>query len=289
MPVDLHTHSTRSDGTDTPTQVIEAAASAGLSAVALTDHDTLDGVAEAEAAADRLGLGFVPGTELSVEWPTGAMHMLVYFLWEPTGPLQDALGAIRRGRDERNQHIANRLGELGLEMTYDEVVTEAGGGVVGRPHFAAVMIAKGYVADMASAFDRYLGVGRPAYEPRLRLEAHEAIRLARASGAVSVIAHPHTIGVSADDYAAAFADLAAAGLGGIEAYYSEYSVEMRLHLARIADRLGLVATGGSDYHGSYKPDLNVGTGLGDLEVPDSALQNLEAARPDPSRDRPPRR
>jgi predicted metal-dependent phosphoesterase TrpH len=151
------------------------------------------------------------------------------------------------------------------------------------------MISKGYVADMASAFDRYLGAGRPAYEPRLRLEAHEAIDLARASGAVPVIAHPHTIGVSADDYASAFSDLAAVGLGGIEAYYAEYSLEMRLHLARIADRLGLVATGGSDYHGVYKPGLRIGTGFGDLVVPDAALQNLEAARSDPSSDRPPRR
>jgi predicted metal-dependent phosphoesterase TrpH len=283
MPVDLHTHSLHSDGTDTPTRIVEAAAAAGLTAVALTDHDTLGGIAEASAAAAGAGIRLVPGVELSVDWPTGTMHMLAYFLAPVQGPLQDRLGALRRGREERNVRIVDRLAALGLHVSYDEVRAEAGRhGVVGRPHIAAVLVAKGHVPDISAAFDRYLAKGRPAYEPRMRLGAVEAVRLARASGAVPVVAHPHTIAVAAGDYRAAFVELAAAGLGGIEAHYAEYPVETRLHLADLAASLGLAATGGSDYHGEYKPGLRVGSGRGDLVVPDSALDDLISARSDPS-------
>ena len=278
MAVDLHLHSSKSDGSDKPAEIVAHAVAAGLEAIALTDHDNLDGIDEAAAAAAAAGIGFVPGTELSVNWRTGPMHMLVYFLEPGTGPLQDALVGLQGGRQRRNREMAEKLSGLGLVVDYDEVVDEAGGSGVGRPHFAAVLMRKGYVASIKEAFDRYLANGALAYVARRRFEAAEAIDLARASDAVPVIAHPHTVGVSADDYRTAFEELVDAGLGGIEAYYPEYEPEQRRHLARICRDLGVVATGGSDYHGDYKPGLAVGTGWGDLVLPDEAVEMLHQQR-----------
>ena len=282
MPVDLHLHSTKSDGTSTPEQVVSAAAAAGLSAIALTDHDNLDGIAAAREAAGSAGLGFIPGTELSVGWEGGAMHMLVYFLEPEPGPLQDRLGAVRAGRTTRNHEIISALQNLGVDISFDEITAEAAGSGIGRPHIAAVLVSKGVVADIPEAFDRLLATGRPAYRPRLRLEVVEAITLARASGAVPVIAHPHTLGIPEGGYREAFRELVDVGLGGIEAYYGEYAPELRSHLAALCDELGIVATGGSDYHGRYKPDLAVGTGRGDLRVPDETVERLIEDRDRPS-------
>jgi hypothetical protein len=277
VPVDLHLHSTFSDGTDSPAAIVEAARRIGLSAIALTDHDNLDGISEGRTAAEAAGVRFVAGTELSVVWDTGAMHMLVYFLEPGPGPLQDRLVWLQQARASRNEQIADRLAQLGLDVRFAEVVEEAGGHGIGRPHFAAVLVRKGYAVDMADAFDRYLAAGRPGYISRERLDAHEAISLARASGAAPVIAHPHTLGVAAEDYRSAFVELAEAGLAGIEAYYPEYPSQLRAHLAEVCAHLGIAATGGSDYHGTYKPGLAVGTGYGDLVVPDDALNDLAAA------------
>lgn len=222
MAVDLHLHSNRSDGSDEPAEIVARAVEAGLSALALTDHDNLNGIDEARSAARSAGIRFIPGAELSVNWATGAMHMLVYFLEPGSGPLEDELTNLQGGREERNRQMVERFTDLGLPMTYDEVAEEAGGTGIGRPHFAAVLVRKGYVTDVQDAFDRYLANGRPGYVPRRRLDARRAVELARASGAVPVIAHPHTLGVSADHYETAFQDLVDVGLGGIEAYYSEY-------------------------------------------------------------------
>lgn len=278
MAVDLHLHSTASDGTDAPAEVVRRGAEVQLTTIALTDHDTVDGVDEAHTEAARLGLGFIPGTELSVVWPTGTMHMLVYHLTPGPGPLQDELAGLRGGRDVRNTRIVAKLAELGAPISPEAVAEEAGGGVVGRPHIAAVLVADGHAESISDAFDRYLARGRPAYVERTRLDPTAAIALARRSGAVPVLAHPHTIGVGAADYEAAFRELAAAGLAGIECHYSEYPPELRAHLAELCDRLGLIATGGSDYHGRYKPDVAVGVGRGDLEVPDEVVERIAAAR-----------
>ncbi len=278
MAVDLHLHSRFSDGSDSPTAIVDAAADLGLTGIALTDHDILDGVPEAAAAAKRRGILFVGGTELSVSWRDQSMHMLVYFLEPGSGPLQDRLGALQESRHNRNIEITSRLAGLGVEITFAEVQQEAGSGVVGRPHFAAVLMAKGHVASVAEAFDRYLAAGRPAYVPRMRLTAEEAIRLARETDAVAVIAHPHTLQLRSEEFAGGFRELVDIGLGGIEAHYSEYTPEMRNRIAAICADLGIVATGGSDYHGTYKPSLAVGTGTGDLRVPDEALHRLEEIR-----------
>ncbi len=279
MAVDLHTHSIESDGTDAPAEIVAAAARAGLSAVALTDHDTLSGIPAARAAAAGAGLELVSGAELSVDWDGGTMHMLCYFLDpERPGPLQERLGEVRDARAGRNRGIVARLRELGMEVTWDEVAAEAHSGVVGRPHIAAVLVAKGHAESIPDAFERWLAAGRPAYVDRYRLGWQEAAELARAEGAVPVVAHPHTLGVNAGEYGRAFAALSAGGVRGIEAWYGEYAPPVREHLAAIAAELGMVATGGSDYHGRYKPHLAIGTGRGDLSVPDAALDGLRAAR-----------
>ncbi len=257
---------------------MQQAAAAGLRAIALTDHDNLNGIARARLAAEAAGIELIAGTELSVGWNDTAMHLLAYFLQPGDGPLQDKLAAVQHGRATRNERMVDRMHELGMDITFKEISDEAGGTGIGRPHFAAVMVRKGYAVDIGDAFDRFLAAGRPAYLPRQRLDAVEAIELARASGAVPVIAHPHTLGVGAEDYATAFQGLAAAGLGGIEAYYGEYQPALREHIAGLCARLGIAATGGSDYHGIYKPTLKIGIGKGDLSVPYSCVEALEAQR-----------
>lgn len=276
MAVDLHTHSRVSDGSETPTRVVELAAACRLTAVALTDHDTLDGLEEAAAAADRAGVSFVPGAELSVTWPSGAMHLLTYGITPGSGPLQDRLTELQAGRSARNSEIVEAFRAMGIEVTLDEVLTEASGGTVGRPHIAAVLMRKGVVASVAEAFDAYLAEGRPAYRPRRRLDAAEAVRLTEESGGVAVVAHPHTVADDERGFGDAFERFVDLGVAGVECYYGEYPPEVRERLAAIAGRLGLIATGGSDYHGTYKPGLEIGVGRGDLHVPDRAWEALEA-------------
>lgn len=279
MSVDLHTHSRFSDGSDTPTQVVDAAIAAGLTAVALTDHDTLEGVPEAIEAAS--GIEVVPGVEISCEWSPGTMHMTVLFLDPGAGPLQNALDDVRKGRDTRNHQIVDRLRDLGIDITYGEVAEEAGAlGVVGRPHIGAVLVRKGVVDTLSQAFEDLLGNGRPAYVPRYRLSPEQAIQLATESRAVSVLSHPHTLGLnSATEFAETFKYLKTIGLVGLETYYAEYSPDERADLTSVARSHGLVPSGGSDYHGSYRPGVSVGTGRGDLNVPGELLEELRAVRP----------
>lgn len=257
---------------------MELAASAGLSAVALVDHDTFAGIPEARAAAKDLGLTFVSGVELSVDHDGRKMHMLVYFVDGECTQIEGKLAELRAGRTVRNEQIARNLIELGYDISIDEVLAEAKGPSVGRPHFADVLVAKGYFTKRDEVFEELLHDGGAAYASRERLTATEAIELANASGGVAVIAHPATIVASADEYDSLFADLAAIGLGGIEAYHSMHSPGLRRHLAEVAASLGIAATGGSDYHGVGKRDYRIGVGKGDLSVPDSALQDLEAQR-----------
>lgn len=278
MAVDLHTHSTYSDGTVSPTAVIDQAVAAGLSTIALTDHDGFEGLDEAAVAAEGR-IGFIPGVELSVDWQGRAMHLLAYWIEDGAGPLQHALVEIRESRATRNVEIVDALQEMGIPITLEEVLEESGHGVVGRPHIAAVLCRHGAAADIRDAFDRYLGTGRPAYRPRKRLLAEDAVALARESGGVTSVAHPHTVADSAERYRAAFEAAAALGVDGIECHYVDYPIELRHRLAAWAEELGVVATGGSDYHGAYKPGIAVGVGRGDLVVPDEVAERLEERRP----------
>lgn len=277
--IDLHTHSNVSDGSDPPERIPELAAAAGCRAVALTDHDRLDGVAAASARAGALGIELVPGCELSCHVPgRPEMHVLVYYLEPGPGPLQDQLVGLQRTRETRNLRMAARLTELGLPVSYDEFVAEAGGDGVGRPHIAAVLVRKGVVGSIPEAFDRYLATGRPAYVEQERLAPDEAIRLARESGAVAALAHPFSLALDPVGLEQTVRELRQLGMAGLESYYGRYSPDERDGLAALARRLDLVPTGGSDHHGTYKPDLSVGTGTGDLRVPDQALVDLAGRR-----------
>lgn len=277
MPIDLHLHSTASDGTDEPATVVARAADAGLDVIAITDHDTQEGIAAARQAAHSHDIDLIPGVELSLQYDEGGMHLLVLWLEPGPGPLQDRFDGLRGGRDARNIRIAEILTGAGLPVSIEEVTEEAGGGTVGRPHIAAVMVRKGYVPDIPTAFADWLGSGRPAYVSRSRLEPEEAIALARESGAVPVLAHPHTLGIhTATGMASLLERLKDAGLLGLEAIYSSYRQHERDGYVDLARRFGLVPTGGSDYHGAYKTGLSVGSGYGDLYVPDSVVDDLIA-------------
>jgi len=289
--IDLHTHSTVSDGSETPARVVELAAAAGCSSLALTDHDSLDGLEEAGRASRALGVRLVPGCEVSCRKPrpaprapavAGSVHVLVYFVEPGPGPLQDELTRLRADRAQRNRALAERLGELGLPVRYEDAVAEAGTEAgVGRPHFARALVKAGAAADVDDAFDRWLADGRPAYVPKARLDPGEVARLAHAAGGVAVLAHPLSTGLDPPALERYVGGLADEGLDGLEAVYAGYDPDQRAGLRRLATRVGVLATGGSDFHGSFKPGLSVGTGRGDLKVPDDLLAALEARRPAP--------
>jgi 3',5'-nucleoside bisphosphate phosphatase len=276
--IDLHTHSTVSDGSDAPERIPVLAAEAGCTAVALTDHDRLDGIGAARAAAATVGVELVPGCELSCEvggtWGRGTMHVLVYFVEPGEGPLQDELVHLQEVRDRRNLVMCERLG-----LSYDDLQAEAGGIGGGRPHAAALLVRDGRATSIQDAFDRWLAKGRPGYVEKVRLAPARAMELAAASGGVPVLAHPFSLELAPADLRSAVDELRSLGLAGIECEYGRYSPDDRSGLRELAASLDLVATGGSDHHGTYKPDLQVGVGRGDLDVPDAALDALTARRP----------
>jgi predicted metal-dependent phosphoesterase TrpH len=274
LMIDLHTHSTVSDGTDPPERIPQLAAAAGCSAVALTDHDRLDGLAAAAVGAAEAGVELVPGCEISCAFPGGAMHLLVYFVEAGEGPLQDELVHLQEVRARRNDEMVGRLRTMGLPITAEEVEAEAGGIGAGRPHMAAVLVRNGAAADVNDAFDRFVGDGAPGYVEKVRLTPDRALALATASGGVPVLAHPTSLRRQPHDLERWVRELAAIGLQGLEAVYGRYRPDQRDGLAALARRHGLVVTGGSDHHGDYKPDLHVGIGTGDLHVPDEALSRL---------------
>jgi 3',5'-nucleoside bisphosphate phosphatase len=278
MPVDLHLHSTASDGADSPAALMDLAAAEGVTTAALTDHDTLAGITQASERAVELGIRLIPGIELSVDHGGAKLHMLVYFTEPGRGPLNDRLEGLLRGRDERNRTIVSRLNTLGYEIALTDVLARAGGPSVGRPHIADALIEAGYFESRNEAFEHLLHDGGPAYVERARLTAIEAIHLAREQDAVAVVAHPATIALDTEGYSRLFRELADAGLGGIEAHHSMHHPDLREHLTELAHSLGLAATGGSDYHGIDTRTYRIRTGNGDLRIPDHVVDELDAAR-----------
>jgi len=274
---DLHLHSTASDGADSPAAVIKMAADLGLEGVALTDHDTLSGIPEASDAANEVGIRLIPGVELSVDHHGAKMHMLVYGLDPDTGALQDRLEDLRQGRTSRNGKIVAALVDMGFDITIEDVRAQAEGPSVGRPHIADALVAKGYISTRDEAFEHLLHDGGAAYFPRTRLSAVEAIRLGTASGGVCVIAHPKTVNLRTRPFEQALRDLKSVGLGGIEAHHPMHDLDLRKHLEGVAGEFGLIATGGSDYHGKDKREFRIGSGTGDLRIPPAAFDEITAA------------
>ena len=259
--IDLHAHTTASDGSDAPAELIRKAAALGLSAIAVTDHDTVTGLAEASAAAAEAGIAFVPGVELSVEDDRGRFHLLGYLFDIANVPLNETLKSIRAGRARRNAQMAEKMAELGMPVTMDDVLAEAGDGgeVVARPHFARALMKKGIVNSVQEAFDRYLATGKPLYLPKEVLTPRDAIALIHGAGGVAVMAHPGLIAMNDHALLERIADLATEdGLDGIEAYYSQHGEAQTQRFLKIAQDHGMIVTGGSDYHGIAKPHVPLG-------------------------------
>ncbi|MEI7900339.1 MAG: PHP domain-containing protein [bacterium] len=274
--IDLHLHSTNSDGSETPEELVRRGRQAGLTALALTDHDTMGGVEAFLGACRTQGITGIAGVEISaaVEDGSGALHLLGYGV-NPECPLvQESLERVLAGRAWRNEQILAKLKELGLELEWAEVQACAGRDVIGRTHFAQAMIVRAAVASVPEAFDRYLAKGRPAYVDRYRLDPEEGIRMIREAGGIAVIAHPFSWETDEVKLEEGLHGLKMLGLAGIEALYAKYTLEQTVTLLRLAKKLELLTTGGSDYHGTVKPDIAMGSGLGSLCVSDATLPPL---------------
>ena len=275
--IDLHMHSIYSDGTNTPEELVKMAEKRGLKAIALTDHDTLGGIVPLFDAGANSSVETIPGIELSAECARGTMHILGYFIDHNCEALLEKVEIVRQGRAERNQIILKKLNKLGYRLMWDEIADLAGSDVVGRPHFAQALVSRKLVKSKKAAFDLLLAKGRPAYVERYRYSAQECIELIHQAGGISVLAHPATIYMPEDQLKGLVKGLAELGLGGIEAYYAEHHPENMQRFLRWGAQMGLVCTGGTDYHGAHTPDLKLGSGFGQLRVPDEALDHLKAA------------
>jgi predicted metal-dependent phosphoesterase TrpH len=269
MLIDLHTHSTASDGLLTPADLAHAAHEAGLTTIALTDHDSTNGVAAAQAAGGALGLEVIPGVELNTDIPTGGeAHVLGYLMdWHDVA-FQAQLAARRASREQRGRQMVAQLQAAGIPITWEQVLRHAHG-AVGRPHVAAALVENGVVTSVAEAFDRYLGRGMAGYVRRDPFTPIEAITLIRSAGGVPSLAHPAYIAT----LETLLPELASAGLGGLECYYGPYDAATVERLLAVANTYHLIPTGGSDYHG---PGIHP-TPLGGHPVPPESLAALKAA------------
>lgn len=263
--VDLHTHSTASDGTLPPERVIEAAQRCGLAALALTDHDTIDGVPAARAAGERLGIRVISGVELSAFQGENEIHLLALHLTR-LDTLQQRLGELRTHRRTRAARIVEKLNELGIPLTLDEVLRQSNGGAIGRPHVARALMARGVVQDFRDAFLRYLGGGGSAFVPKERLSIEDAIDIAHEAGGLAIWAHPGDGGRRER-----LEPLVAAGLDGLEVRHPSHSSEDIKRLQALADFFGLVPSGGSDWHGAADGPRR----LGIMSVPATWLERQD--------------
>ena len=281
--VDLHCHSTASDGTLPPAEVVRLAKQGGLVGLALTDHDTIGGVAEAAGEAGRLGLAFLPGIEISCEYPSpGTMHMLGYGVDPDSEILRDLTRRLLAGRDDRNPQIIARLNELGVAITMAEVEQEARATAadskkpIGRPHIAAVLLRKGYVNSIKAAFDKYLAPGGLAYFDKERITNKQAVEMIRRSGGLPVLAHPAQLRTENDaQLERVVKDLVDLGLAGLEVIHSDHDAGMVEKFSALADRLGLLKTGGSDFHGTNKKNIELGSANG-RRIPRAFMDELLA-------------
>jgi predicted metal-dependent phosphoesterase TrpH len=255
--------------------VVFAAAEKGLKAIAITDHDTMKGLPDAVQAGREAGVEVVPGVEISAEWDHGILHILGYFL-DPGHPeLVRTLDYLRQSREERIRRILDKLSGLKVNLSVEEVNEEAGGGVPGRPHIARALARKRYVSGLQDAFDRYLKKGAAAYVKKTKLSPKESLRLILAAGGLPVMAHPYSV---VDDGTVALEDivrdLVSCGLRGIEVYYPEHSGEQTKAFLELAGKFDLAVTGGTDFHGSNKPGVQLGVVPGQDPLPYSLLEEL---------------
>lgn len=271
LRIDLHTHSNASDGLFAPAELVRLAREAGLDLIALVDHDTTQGIAAAQEAGARLGLTVMPGVEINTDLSGGGeAHILGYEITPDDASLARNLGLLRDARERRGERMVNNLRAAGFDISWDEV-RELAKGAVGRPHVARVLINGGYAKDVSDAFARYLSPGRPGFSPRYKLAPEEAIRIIRSARGIPTLAHPAGI---VELEARVLPQLVAVGLQGLECYYGQYDEATVARLAGLAERFGLIATGGSDYHG---PNMHP-TPLGGRFIPPETVARLREAR-----------
>lgn len=268
--IDLHTHSTASDGIYSPTELLRQAKEVGLRVLALTDHDTTGGVEEAARAAAALDIDFIPGIEINTDTGGGEVHVLGYFVDYRQPAFQRVLNVLRDARVLRGERMVERLNEQGIAISWERV-REIAQGSVGRPHVAKALMEAGYVQTIGEAFDKYIGVHCPAYVPRYRLTPDDAVRLIASTNGLPVIAHPVEL-PGLDDLRAWLPGLVQAGMAGLETYYGPYTPEQEQALRALADEYHLIPTGGSDFHG---PGIHP-TPLGGRYVPYEAVERLKA-------------
>lgn len=281
--IDLHSHTTESDGTLTPAELISLAHRTGLSALAITDHDTFAGYEKAEPFAARAGLDLLRGIELNsrlglpFDHNDRHVHVLAYFPWGAPLPEFNAwLTGEQDDRRTRNRKLAEALHERGIDITLEEVQAR-GRSMAGRPHFARILVEKGYAADFDDAFHRYIGESAPSYVERQTQTTEQAIQTVLAGGGVPVVAHPVRLSLSKDLERDVLIQLKDAGLLGLEVYHSEHPPKLQAHYLRLANELELLPTGGSDFHGGPKPGIKLGRGLKDnLRVPREFLNRMRA-------------
>ncbi len=273
--IDLHTHSTASDGTTPPQKLGALAAEAGLSAIALTDHDTTAGHAQCKTGCTKAGVEFVPGIEVSCDRgkPVGAMHILGYFVDGKTPALKDVIAELHEAREQRAPHVVEKLNALGCDISLEQIRNTAGCAMIGRPHIAAVLVEQGYAKSIKDAFNRYIGQGAPAYVRKDNMPTGRAIAAIHAAGGLAVLAHPVQLRCDDDEeLAAVIGRLIDQGLDGMEVYHCDHDAALVEQYTQFAKRHDLLMTGGSDFHGTRKP-----IALGGQKVPAHLLDTLRDA------------
>ena len=275
--IDLHTHSLKSDGSMTPAEVVREAKRAGLAAIALSDHDTVDGIREAVAEGEKIGVEVIPAIEFSVQSKTET-HILGYFIDIENPDLLKTLKEVVDLRIERNYVTCQRLNELGFDITIEEVRALAPNNFVGRAHFARVLMDKGYTKSVKEGFDLYMTSGKYAYCEKQRLTARDAVELIGKCGGISFLAHPHLTKLGDDELKEFLKELKGFGLSGLEGYYTDYTPEMQEKYQAMAKELALLISGGTDFHAAMKPHISIGTGLGNMKIPYSVLEAMKAER-----------
>jgi len=277
--VDLHLHTTASDGVMTPAEIVRYAKAKGLQAIAITDHDTIDGLEEGLFEGERIGFEVIPGVEISAEHSPGSMHLLGFFIDIYHPLINERLAHLQKARAERNPKMVEKLNQLGINISFEEVLKASGGGQIGRPHFAQVLMEKNYVRSFEEAFDRFLKKGAPAYVDKFRFSPKEALHFIKEAKGVAVLGHPNTLGVKGySELESLLFQLIEDGLKGVEVYYPEHSNLEIEQYKGLVEKYNLLVTGGTDYHGIEKNGLEIGVGRGDMKLPYSMVENLKEAR-----------
>ncbi len=272
--IDLHCHSTFSDGSKTPEELVALAETAGLTALALTDHDTTDGLESFIAAGKNSSVETLPGIELSAEFGAATLHILGYGFDPTNDALQKELKWVREGRADRNVQILEKLNTLGYNITFEDVRKHSSDDLIGRPHIAEALIEKGHFKNKDKVFKQLLGKNRAAYIERRRLDPGKCLEIIHAAGGVSVVAHPGQMNLTRSKLRCLIAKLKEQGLGGLEVWHSSHPEQQSVAFEQICEEFNLIATGGTDYHGDLTPNLSLGVGFGNLSTPDNVLEKL---------------